>query len=112
MDTDMTEAEASTLLQAGAAILNEVLAPYGFTLGSPASGTGSGGSYATCQFSRGDRRLRLHFRYSLGLVEYEVGAVVLPHEEYIGPLPESAGQRGIQDFQTIRLTASDTWPVI
>src|SRR5262245_49325627 len=57
MDADMTEVEARRVLQDGVAILKEVLAPHGFTVTSPTSGTGSGGSYASCQFSRGNRRL-------------------------------------------------------
>ena len=91
----MTEAEASAALKDGVTILAEVLAPYGFTLSSPTSGTGSGGSYASCQFSRGNRSLRLHFRYSLGLVEYEIGGEVLFYEAYMWSV---TGRRGATSY--------------
>ncbi len=32
---------------------------------------------------RGDRRLELHFRWSLGLVSYQVGDVKISHSEYL-----------------------------
>jgi hypothetical protein len=79
----MTEAEAVANLEGGTAILEEVLAPHGFSLGPIRSGASSGGSFAWCEFSRGSRRLQLHFRYSLGLVEYQLGEVSISHEDYM-----------------------------
>jgi hypothetical protein len=96
----MTEVEATGVLQRGAAILNEVLAPYGFALSSPTSGTGSGGSFASCEFSRGNRKLRLNFRYSLGLVEYEVGGVALSHEAYMWSVTGSRGATSYPGFSS------------
>jgi hypothetical protein len=32
---------------------------------------------------RGERKLELHFRHSLGLVTYHLGAVSVPYEEYM-----------------------------
>lgn len=87
----MTEIEAARIMEEGAAILDGVLAPHGFTATAPTTGVSSGGSYASCQFVRGNRRLRLHFRYSLGLVEYEVGGLTLSHEEYMWSV---LGRRG------------------
>lgn len=39
--------------------------------------------YASTEFIRGDRRLEIHFRHSLGLVTYHVGSVSLSHEDYM-----------------------------
>jgi hypothetical protein len=100
----MTEAEASAALKDGVAILAEVLAPYGFTPTSPTSGTGSGGTYASCQFSRDNRSLRLHFRYSLGLVEYEVGGEALPHEAYMWSV---TGRRGATNYPGFSINPLD-----
>jgi hypothetical protein len=46
-------------------------------------GKGSGGSYASGDYRRDDRRLELHFRWSLGLVTYHVGAWSLEHVDYV-----------------------------
>ncbi len=45
------------------------------------------------EYVRGDRRLELHFRHSLGLVAYHVGEEALTHEDYmravLGPRREN-----------------------
>jgi hypothetical protein len=87
----MNESEATRILQNGVAILNDVLAAHGFNISSRTEGISSGGSYASCQFSRRNRKLRLHFRHSLGLVEYDVNGVILSHEEYMWSV---LGRRG------------------
>ncbi|HJX16012.1 MAG TPA: hypothetical protein VJ386_09780 [Candidatus Deferrimicrobiaceae bacterium] len=46
-------------------------------------GRSSGGESASGEYRRGNRRLELHFRWSLGLVTYHVGDISLSHEEYI-----------------------------
>jgi hypothetical protein len=79
----MTKAEPGDTLRAGTAILDTILAPHGFIVGPISSGAASGGSFAWCEYCRGNRRLRLHFRYSLGLVEYELGGVTLSHEDFM-----------------------------
>jgi hypothetical protein len=79
------------LLQAGCEILDAALQPYGFTQLPPESGPSSGGTFARTQYVREDRRLELHFRYSLGLVMYHVGGISLPHEDYMRAV---VGRRG------------------
>jgi hypothetical protein len=56
---------------------------HGFVYTQTSVGVGSGGSFASGEFRRGDRRLELHFRYSLGLVTYHMGSASLSHEEYM-----------------------------
>ena len=79
----MTEVEAIENLRRGTDILSAVLAPHGFSRSPIKSGPSSGGMFASCEFARGDRRLQLHFRWSLGLVSYQVGVVTLSPEDYM-----------------------------
>jgi hypothetical protein len=75
--------EPQQLLKAGVEILDDVMRSHGFDYTPTAAGVGSGGSYATGEFRRGNRSLELHYRYSLGLVSYHVGDLVLSHEDYM-----------------------------
>ena len=56
---------------------------HGFVSAPATVGSGSGGSFASAEFRRGDRSLELHYRYSLGLVTYHVGHLTLSHEDYM-----------------------------
>jgi hypothetical protein len=88
------------ILQRGADILASVLGPQGFRFSIVSSGSGSGGAFAYGEFVRGDRRLELHFRYSLGLVTYHIGSLSLAHDDYLRALlgRSSAGHYpGISD---------------
>ena len=91
----MTEAETIKTLEKGAAIIVTLLAAHAFALGPIQSGVGSGGSFASCEFIRDNRRLRLNFRYSLGLVEYQLDDVSLSHEDYMWSVH---GQRGAGNY--------------
>ena len=88
----MTPKEA---IEKGCAILGPVLVPHGFTCVLGASGASSGGSFAQATYARGDRKLELHFRHSLGLVTYHVGQLSLAHEAYMEAL---LGQRGASHY--------------
>jgi hypothetical protein len=70
-------------LERGVAELAEVLGPAGFQFVETDEGMGSGGAYASGEFRRGDRRLELHFRSSLGLVRYHFGEESLSHQELV-----------------------------
>jgi hypothetical protein len=70
-------------LKAGLEILDSFMQSLGFVYTQTSAGVGSGGSFAAEEFRRGDRRLELHFRYSLGLVTYHVGNLALSHEDYM-----------------------------
>lgn len=69
------------VLREGAAELVSILGPDGFAFVETGSGRSSGGHYASGEFRRGDRRLELHVRRSLGLVTYHVGDATLRHED-------------------------------
>jgi hypothetical protein len=98
MSLIMTETEATHILGEGTAILNTVLAPHGFAVSSIISGKSSGGPYASCEFTRGNRRFRLSFRHSLGLVEYEVGDMLLSHEDFMWSMLGSRGAAHYPEF--------------
>jgi hypothetical protein len=74
------------ILQQGADILASILVPRGFHFCMVASGDGSGGAFAQGEYVRGDRKLELHFRWSLGLVTYHIGMEKLAHEDYMRAL--------------------------
>ena len=72
-----------SLLIDGAAIVESVLGTKGFVFALDQHAKGSGGWFASGSFARGDRRLELHFRGSLGMVTYHLGAASLGHEDYM-----------------------------
>src|SRR5690349_10506424 len=75
-----------TILEDGAAVLHNVLAPHGFHFEFREEALGSGGHFAWGEFVRDDRRLELHFRFSLGLVSYHIGELALEHTSYMAAL--------------------------
>jgi hypothetical protein len=70
-------------LLSGSEILKPVLSEHGFSFEFLTSGRGSGGEFATGTFRRENRRLELHFRYSLGLVRYHLNDQSIPHSAYM-----------------------------
>jgi hypothetical protein len=52
----------------------------------------------------GERKLELHFRYTLGLVTYHLGAVSVPHEEFMRAV-QAAGDRRYPGFSDDPLQA-------
>ncbi len=77
----MKDPEA-TLLR-GVDLLRPLLSQAGFTFVTTGRGRGSGGEFATGEFKKGDRRLSLSYRHSLGEVTYSVGAATLTHDDYM-----------------------------
>jgi hypothetical protein len=70
----------------GTQSVDRVLGPAGFAFHFREEGKASGGPFAWGEFVRGDRRLELHFRYSLGLVTYHVARHSVSHELYMREL--------------------------
>jgi hypothetical protein len=83
MGTRGTSPSPSDLLQRGVVELAEVLGPAGFEFIQTDEGDSSGGPFASGEFLRGDRRLELHVRSSLGLVRYHFGEESLSHDELV-----------------------------
>jgi len=71
------------MLRSGAELLASLLVPNGFTFEILGSGKGSGGTFASGQFQRGERWLEFHFRYSLGMVSYHLGSRSMSHENFM-----------------------------
>jgi hypothetical protein len=74
---------AREVLDRGVVELAEVLGPAGFTFVAGGDQDGGGDDSASGEFRRGDRRLELHVRRSLGLVRYHFGEQSLSHEELV-----------------------------
>jgi hypothetical protein len=74
------------ILRTGCEILEPVMRPHGFTFVEGLAGTSHYGDFACGDFVRADRRLELHFRYSLGLVTYHLGSSSATHESYMREL--------------------------
>jgi len=77
----MLRPSAAEILVDGRTILDPVLEPHGFVFEAEREGASSGGAFGSASYRRGDRRLELHYRFSLGLVRYHVGSEFLPHED-------------------------------
>ena len=80
-----------TILDEGARLLAPKLVPFGFSFIPGAYGKGSGGDAASGHFVRGDRKLELHFRYSLGLVTYHFGVMEMSHADFMRSVLGSKG---------------------
>jgi len=80
-------------LRRGREILDPLLTTHGFGFVVEASGRSSGGEFASGEYVRGDRRLELHFRHSLGLVRYHVGPISMTHGDYMRALGREGQHR-------------------
>jgi len=93
-----TAKDRREILEQGAQILAPVLVPDGYKFSFVTSGNGSGGAFAQGEFVRGDRKLELHFRYALGLVNYHIGKLSLAHDDYMRALLGRAGMSHYPNF--------------
>jgi hypothetical protein len=83
--TDTVSRPKEALLE-GVKILERVLLPRGFEFQFGQEGRGSGGEFARGEFVRNDRRLELHFRWTLGHVYYHAGNCGVAHGYYMKEL--------------------------
>lgn len=67
----------------GVKLLEPILQPYGFRFILENEGFSSGGHSAGGAFVAGNKRVELHFRYSLGLVSYQIAPHKVNHVDYI-----------------------------
>lgn len=92
--------EAKAALAEGRKVLDRVLEPHGFRFKPGPAGTSSGGAFASGTYVRGDRRLEIHFRQSLGLVAYHLGDQTLSHEAYMWSVLGPTGGNAYPGFST------------
>ncbi len=74
---------------------------------SEVSGLRSGGPYAFGSYILGERRLALHYRYSLALATYHFGDLGLDHDSYMRALPGPDGGNGYPSFSDEPLAPFD-----
>jgi hypothetical protein len=79
----VNNSKAHDLLERGVAELTPVLGPAGFEFIETDDGASNGGTFASGEFLRGDRRLELQVRSSLALVRYHFDDVPLSHEDLV-----------------------------
>lgn len=79
----MNPMNPKAILRTGSEILESVMKPHGFNFVEGLSDRSNYGDFAQGDFVRGDRRLELHFRHSLGLVSYHIGSLSATHEPYM-----------------------------
>lgn len=77
------ESKASKILRKGRQLLDPIMEKHGFHWEPGKAVKGSGGYADSGQYVKGNRKLELHFRYSLGLVTYHIGNKSLSHESYM-----------------------------
>ena len=81
------------ILLAGSVILEPMLSPHGFRFEFRDVGKGPGGFFAWGEFIHCDRRLELHYRFSLGLVTYHALGKKVSHEAYMRELGQWGNNR-------------------
>lgn len=67
----------------GVKILDPFLRKNRFRFSFNKTGSSSGGEYAFGKYSKGDKVIELHYRYSLGLVSYSINNIQLSHVDYM-----------------------------
>lgn len=87
----------SEAISRGREILDPIFEQKGFAPSGTDTGKGSGGSFATVEYSDGMRKVSLSFRYSLGCIEYTVGKVTMTHEQYLKGIGEKGQYPGFPD---------------
>jgi hypothetical protein len=79
----ITLANPEEILLQGSELLKPIFSKHGFIFAVSGTGNSSGGQFASAEFTRGERRFELHFRFSLGMVAYHLGSKSISHEEYM-----------------------------
>lgn len=90
--------DAKNALTRGCRILDGVLKPVGFQYVVGPAYTGHQKDSASGYYMKGDRKIEIHFRFSLGLVTYHMGNLTLRHEEYMRALLGTGGRNRYPGF--------------
>jgi len=92
-------------LREGCAILDPVMSGHGFHFVEAGAGCGSGGPFASGAYVNADRRLEIHYRFSLGLVAYHFGLISIDHQSYMHVLLGEDGGNKYPGFSDDPLAA-------
>jgi hypothetical protein len=74
------------ILTNGSEILKPLMINNGFQFNIDGKGQSSGGNFAFGSWTKKERKLEYHFRYSLGLVKYSLGEKSVEHEFFLWAL--------------------------
>ena len=96
---------AEETLQRGSALLAPLLLRHGFLFEVVDTGGSSGGHFASGEFKRGARRLKLHFRHGLGMVTYHLADRAMTHQQYMCSVHASLGASHYPGFSSEPLDA-------
>src|SRR6266446_4330488 len=93
------------ILREGRKILDPVMNEYGFSFEEGAAGPSCGGDYASGSYVNGNRKLEIHYRYSLGMVTYHFGETCIDHESYMRAVLGNGGGNRYPGFSDEPLDA-------
>ncbi len=93
------------VLREGCTILDPVMNQHGFFFVDGPAGSSSGGPFASGSYVNADRRLEIHYRFSLGLVTYHFGDVCIDHESCMRVVLGSKGGNKYPGFSRDPLDA-------
>ncbi len=93
------------ILESGRKILDPVLLPHGFAFKELKGGHSSGGPYSSGMYGKTGRHVEIHFRFSLGLVTYHMGALSISHEAYMHSILGARGGNKYPGFSDDPLEA-------
>jgi hypothetical protein len=86
------------ILREGCTVLDPLLRSHGFSFEEGPFGPSSGGPFASGVYVNGNRKLEIHFRFSLGLVTYRFDGRSVDHEGYMRAVLGNAGGSRYPDF--------------
>ena len=96
------------MLLEGRHAIDPVLARHGFTFHQGSSGASSGGPSVNGWYVNGNRKLELHYRFSLGLVTYHFEKASLDHTSYMRVLLGDKGGNKYPGFSDHPLAAFES----
>jgi hypothetical protein len=102
------EKQPMEILLEGRRAIDPVLTEHGFTFQQGSQGTGSGGKSASRAYVNGNRKLEVHYRFSLGLVTYHFDKTSLDHTSYMGVLLGDKGGNKYPGFSDDPLAAFES----
>ena len=96
------------ILREGLHAIDPVLAEHGFSFQEGSSGKGSGDEFANGTYVNGDRKLEIHYRFSLGLLTYRFDQIFLDHTSYMRVLLGDKGGNKYPGFSDDPLAAFES----
>jgi hypothetical protein len=99
------QSNPESILLKGSELLKPLFSQHSFVFAMLGSGSSSGGRFAFAEFRRGNRSLEFHFRSSLGMVTYHLGAESISHQEYMCSVLGKPGLSRYPGFSTNPLDA-------